>query len=341
MAVVNSMDDISKLRDDVLYINISSSASSEVVKYFLNNGSKYYYADVIGNVAGYIYVDYDTYFKANTIIKDIVKGVLPSFTKLEIVRYLYIEIAKRVNYDINSIDLKNGVSFCKCYLESSNLWSSLASGKGNNISYTKLFYYLCAMFDISAELVCLNSNSYLGNKVTIFDGKEKVVFLTDLTKDVPYIQAGFKTHCFGSYNENYKLDKKVNYIDLEYVDIIIDKSCREDCDTLTLLKDSSRIINLKGMGQIEMGIVYEDILKKYKNMNLISVNNLYINNKSKTPFILITDDDKHYGYSYRVNSFVRVEDKFLIDGLNNDEIGIYYDEEVPGINCDKESVKMA
>lgn len=340
VVVINSFSDIAKLNKNTLYVNISSNASMEVIDYFLDNGSEYYYADVIGDVAGYIYVDYDTFYKANMIIKKIISFVDKDFSKLEIARYLYIKIAKFVSYDINSTDSLS-TSFCKHYLQSSNIWSALSSGLGNNVSYVKLFYYLCAMFDIEAKIVCLGSSGYLGNKVVICDDDLSGAFLTDLTKDVPYIQAGFKTHYFGSYNENVMLDKRIKYIDDVYIDDAVDRCCSEDVDTLTLLSNTSRVINLKDMGQVELGIVYRNILKKYKAMDLISVNNLYINNKDKIPFVLITDNDKHYSYNYKANSFVSLETDFLLNGIDNDEIGIYSNEEVPGINCDKESIKVA
>ena len=45
-------------------------------------------------------------------------------------------------------------------------------------------------------------------------------------------------------------------------------------------------------------------------------------------FILISYNNGHYGFNYNLNSFVKVDNRDLVDNINNNNIGIYMDEDI-------------
>ena len=124
------MDDIELLKHNSTteYINIDLDyPNKEIINYFKENGQKYYYADFINSQNGYIYVDYNTFIKGEEIIDTIM-------------------YAKPDN--LNTIN---------------NIWGALTNLKGTNISYTKIFYYLCRILDINNEIIYTSGASEANN----------------------------------------------------------------------------------------------------------------------------------------------------------------------------------
>ena len=98
---ISTMKDLDYITEDTKYINIDiSNCDSEIINFFLKNGERYLYSETINNVSGYIYVSYDDFYKAETIIKGIYANMPNDLSKLEIARYLYTEIPKYVYFDM-------------------------------------------------------------------------------------------------------------------------------------------------------------------------------------------------------------------------------------------------
>ena len=105
---ISSMKDIDKIKENTKYINIDiTNCDHNIIDYFLKNGSNYLYSEIIDNTKGYIYVSYNDFCKAETIISAIYANMPNDLTKLEMARYLYISIAKYVFFDINIILFRN------------------------------------------------------------------------------------------------------------------------------------------------------------------------------------------------------------------------------------------
>ena len=336
VVVINSIKDIELITEKTVYININIDLyDPNIIEYFEKNGANYYYSDCINKNCGYNYVDYQTFKEGNEVIKNIIASIPKKVSPLAITRYLYIQTGKLINYDINSLDNKNDESSLNHYLQTSNIWGSLKTKKGTTISYVKIFYYLCKICKIDNEIVCLNTNNHLGNKITIDDGNQKISLLTDLTKDTPYIQANLMTKYFSNFNENRNLDRQINYIKNDYNDEELNNAIRkfnqQKGTFLEFLKVTQKYLPLTKMGQIEIGIIYDMILKEHKPMDNIYINNLYINKNSqnKVHFILFTDKENYFSYNYRQRSFVKIPALELKKRLENGEIGIYQGETVP------------
>ena len=112
-----------------------------------------------------------------------------------------------------------------------------------------------------------------------------------------------QTKHFATYNDDYDLDHKIKYIKNKYNDYYLDKALRnidytkEDCVKLILLKTES-ILNLDIIKPSELSLIYKYIFDKYCPNYDIKINNLYLNNKNKQHFIMISYHDYHYSYNY-------------------------------------------
>ncbi len=332
---VKSMNDIEKLKynNKIKYLNIDLiDIDKEAILYLKEKGKKYLYADSINNKNGYIYVDYDTFIKGEKIINDIILNIPIEASDIEIAKYLYVNLGKRIGYDINSVYEKNENFNFEEVSVVNNIWSSIVNGKGTNQSYCKLYLYLCSLFNINCEIVTVNTKGYLCNKITI-NGKHLIV---DLTKDAAFIQANFKTRYFSNYNDELELDKNISYINDIPIDIKLDKKLKKiDYDSddvmLAFLESTQDDINISKIKPIELGIIYDLLFKKYLPDLEIKINNLYINCLSniKKHFILITYNNNHYSYNYNKHTFMKIEEQKLLDNLKSEKIGLYLDEDVP------------
>lgn len=332
---ISKIEDIDLLTENTKYINVDlDNCDHDIINYFLKNGENYLYSEIIENNPGYIYVDYDTFYKGETIINNIYANMPNNLSKLEIARYLYINIAKYVYFDINITEEKN--EKYNFFLTSSinNLWGSITSGRVTNKSVAKIYYYLCKRLDIDITIECINSEIY--NKIII----DKHILNTNLFKDIPYIKANFITKYFNPYNNDISLDKKIKYIKNKYNDSLIDKSLKnidyidENCIEDILYKTQT-IIDIDNIKPVELSIIYEDIFKKYCPNYNIKINNLYLNDNNQYHFIMISYNNKHYSYNYKQKTFIKINDFDIIDNISNGKIGLYMDELIPNIKITK------
>ena len=158
----------------------------------------------------------------------------------------------------------------------------------------------------------------------------------DLTTDVPFIEAGFKTRNFSNYNDELELDKKIGYIKDNYNETKIDKSLKtlnynDDNFVLEFLINTQKLIKVDNIKPIELGIIYDILFHKYHPDANIIINNLYINDiyNNKEHFILISYNNMHYSYNYNKQTFIKISEKELINNIENEKIGIYLIEDVP------------
>ena len=216
-----------------------------------------------------------------------------------------------------------------------NIWGALTNLKGTNISYTKIFYYLCRILDINNEIIYTSEHGHLANKIELDD----TTFITDITKDIPFIQAKFQTKYFGNYNDDIDLDKKIKYIKDTYNDILLANKLKKfnfnkENPLANILNIIENIININDMGPIELGTILDIIFQKYCPSNHIVINNLYtidIHNNQEH-FILISDQENYYSYNYRMNKFLKIPAIDLERNIENKKIGIYLNEIIPNLN---------
>lgn len=336
------MEDIEKLKknENAKYINLNiTEPNMEVIYYLLENGQEYSYSDMLDEKNGYIYVSFDIFKESELIILDIIESIPTNLNKLEIARYLYTTLGKIMGYDINILPDKNETFNLNLINTINNIWGSLYNLKGTNVSFTKIYLYLCRIMKIDCKLMTTSNVGYFKNILNI-DGKN---IITDITQDIPYIQGSFKTQYFLGYNDNLDFDKKVKYVKDDYSDKKIEQALKninynnEHIIKEILLKTQS-IISANNIKPIELGIIYDLIFQKYcPNFN-ISINNLFINNtyNTKEHFILISCNNKYYSYNYNKSSFVELSYDEIMKNIEDKKIGIYLNEQIPTINFSKE-----
>lgn len=335
------MDDIKRLNEleFVKYINLDiTNPNLEVIYYLIDNGQNYSYSDMIDGKNGYIYVTYEVFKEAELSILDIINNIPTNLDELEIARYLYISLGKTLGYDINILPDKNETFNLNTINTINNIWGCINNAKGTNVSFTKIYLYLCKIMNIECKLITVSKMGYLKNMLTI-NGTN---IITDITQDIPFIQANFKTKYFLGYNDNLELDKKINYIKDHYNEEKIEQALKNiDYSKENILKEilikTQNIINVNEIKPIELGIIYDIIFEKYCPNYNISINNLFINDiyNSKEHFILISCDNKYYSYNYTRSSFVEISYDEIIKNIENKKIGIYLNEKIPTISKEK------
>ena len=329
---VSTINDIDNIKENTKYINIDiTNCNHDVIDYFLKNGENYLYSEIINNNKGYIYVKYEDFYKAETIINAIYADMPNNLNKLETARYLYTKIAKYVFFDINIIPEKNETYNFLLTSSINNLWGSLSLGRVTESSISKIYYYLCRRLDIDISLE-LNNNKELYNKLTI----DNLILNVNLFKDIPYIQTNMKTKYFTPYNDDNDLDKKVKYIKNKYTNSLIDKALKnvdytkENCVEDILYKTQD-IINIDDIKPVELSVIYEYLFNKYCPNYNIKINNLFLNSDDRFHFIMISYNNDHYSYNYKKSSFVKVNDIDILDNMKNGKIGLYLNEFIPNI----------
>lgn len=331
---ITSMTDLDKITSKTKYIGLDlTNFNNDVLSYFKNNGQNYFYSEIIDNHAGYIYVSYDEFIKAETVIDMIYANMPDDLTKLEIARYLYISIAKLVSSDINISPEKTEYLDLTLLSNVGSLWGSLSIGRVNDISAAKIYYYLCKRLGIDISLVVDYRTKEALNKLNI----NNQILLVDLYKDLPYIQSLMQTKNFATYNDDIELDHKIKYIKNKYNDYYLDKSLRnidytkENCVRDILLK-TENILPLDIIKPAELSVIYQSIFDKYCPNYDIKINNLYLNNKTKLHFLIISYHNNHYSYNYREKTFVKVNELDILNNLKEGKIGLYQNELIPNIN---------
>lgn len=341
---LQSMKDIKKLENNqnIKYINIDiMNPNLEVIYYLIEHGQAYSYSESIDNQNGYIYVSHDIFKQSQLFILDIINSIPINLNELEVARYLYITIGKNLGYDINILPDKNETFNLKNINIINNIWGCLSLTKGTNASFTKLYLYLCRIMNIDCQLIITSKLGYLKNILTINNTNLTV----DITQDIPYIQANFKTKNFTGYNDNIELDQKICYIKDDYSDKKIETILRNldysqpNIPKQILLK-TQEIIGAGNLKPIELATIYDIIFSKYCPNFEITINNLYINDMSnnKEHFILINYDNKCYSYNYTKNSFVEISPEEIKNNIEKKKIGIYLNEKLPFLTTPKEKV---
>ncbi|MDO5568537.1 MAG: hypothetical protein Q4G04_00290 [bacterium] len=328
--VVDDKTDFNTISDDVKYIKFNIDViNKEIIKYFINNGKDYYYSD------GYVYVSYDTFVLGNEKIKKILEGIDNNFNELEIVRYLYIRIGKLINYDINNDFYKNDKFSFNKMTTANNIWGCISSGSASNYGVAHLFRYLCLLCNINCEVITVDDKGTLANKLNIIINNKNKCLLVNLMKDIHLIQANFKTKYFGAFNNDIQLDTKVGYIVDNYNDdkirYVIEDS--PEYDILSVLNKIKSSIDMIGIGQVELGSICSNILNSC-NFFDVTVNNLYmidIYNGQREHFVMFTHCGKHYSLSYSKGRFVELTNDDIRSSIDKMRIGIYLNEEIPGI----------
>ena len=341
---VSTMEDIEKLKklSNVKYINLDiTNPNLEVIYYLIDNGKDYSYSDMIDGKNGYIYVSHDIFKQSQLFILDIINNVNPNFSEIEIAKYLYIQLGKNLGYDINILPDKNETFNLSNISTINNIWGCIHNTKGTNISFTKLYLYLCRLMQIDCNLISVSSLGYLKNILTIDNNN----IIVDITQDIPFIQSNFQTKYFLGYNDDLELDKKIGYIKDNYSEFKIQLALRnidyskENFFKEILLKTQG-IINAGEIKPIELGTIYDIIFSRYCPNYDISINNLFINDiyNNKEHFILISFDKKFYSFNYNKNTFVEISYEEIQKNINNKKIGIYLNEKIPMINTNREKV---
>ena len=341
---VTSMEDIKKLQNNkkIKYINIDiMNPDLEVIYYLIDHGQKYSYSEQLDNNPGYIYVSHEIFKQSELFILDIINNVPLNLSELEMARYLYITIGKNLGYDINSLPDKNETFSLKNIDMINNIWGSLFLTKGTNHSLVKLYLYFCRLMNIDCDVMTSPKEHNLKNRLTF----ENTNIIVDITKDLPYIGAGFKTKYFTGYNDDLELDQKISYIKDDYNENKIEVALRNLDYTKkdifsTILVKTQAIIQASNLKPSELATIYELIFEKYcPNFN-VSINNLYIHNQKnqKEHFILINYDKKYYSYNYARNSFVEISKEEILQNMKEKKVGIYQNEQIPFTNQLQEKV---
>ncbi|MBQ2872449.1 MAG: hypothetical protein IJE89_00400 [Bacilli bacterium] len=330
---ISSVKDIDKIKENTKYINIDiTNPDHDVIDYFLKNGENYLYSEIVEETKGYIYVSHQEFFEAESIISSIYANMPNNLNKLEMSRYLYTQVAKYVFFDINIIPEKNETYSFSLTSKINNLWSSLSSGRITSTSIAKLYYYLCRRLDINITILSDSESKESYNKLTI----DNLILNVNLFKDIPYIQTGMETKCFTPYNNDLELDKKIKYTKNKYTDSGIDlalknidytkENCIED-----ILSKTEKLIKIDNIKSVELSIIYRYIFSKYCPNYNIKINNLYLNNKEKSHFIMLSYNNMHYSYNYKKKSFIKVDDNDILENIKIGKIGLYLNEFIPNI----------
>jgi len=330
MTIANR-EDIKELekKPNIKYINLDiKNTDLETICYLIENGNKYSYSETIDGKKGYIYVPFEVFKQSELFILEILNKLPLTLDELEIARYLYITIGKNVGYDINVLPDKNETFNLKNISTINNMWGSIYHRKGTNISLTKLYLHLCSLMNINCEIITTGQLGYQKNILT-FQNKN---ITTDITQDIPYIQAGFKTRYFTGYDDNLNLDKKIGYIKEIYNEYRVEQALNNiDYSAEYFLKEilekTSQVLDIKNINPIELSIIYKEIFEKFCPNYEIKIHNLYMNNLPyKEHFILINYNNQFYCFNYTQNRFVRIDEKEIKISMQEQKIGVYLNE---------------
>lgn len=331
---ISTESDLNKIDSDTEYLNVSiSNPSHAVISYLKKRGSKYKYTDLINNKYGYNYADYDTFIKAEKIIDIIIASMPNDLSDLEIAKYLYVSLGSYLAYDINADYEKTEIYNLSLINKENNLWGALASHAVNDLTASKIYYYLCRRLNLDAEIIIEEDSKNSLVKLTV----DAQVIVTDLHKDIPYILAKMQTRHFGTYNDDTTIDKRIKYLGKAYTDYYLDKALKnidytnEDCVKLILNKTKD-ILNVDSFEPGCLTVIYKYLFNSYAPNYDIKINNLYLNTSAKKHFLLISYNNIHYSYNYRKREFVSVTDNDIIDSINDGKIGLYFGELIPNIN---------
>lgn len=326
---LESINDISLLNNDIRYINVSiDTYDGELNNYLLNSGQNYMYGELSSNKVGYIYVDYETYYKGEYLIQEIINDMPDNLNTVEICKYIYTSLGDILEYDININPNKNENYRYNLFASINNIWGSLVSHKCNSLSISKIYYYILNRLGINNTIKYSNDDEYY-NIINI----DNEILTVNLYRDIPFIQSKFQTKYFDNYNDDINLDKKINYIKNDYTEKLIDKNLKNiSNNTLeSILSNTCNFMNISNISSSSLNIIYEIIFKKYYPYQDITINNLYLNDiyNNQDHFLLFSDKHKHFSYNYKTNNFIEISDSEIKKNIKNGKIGVYLEEEIP------------
>jgi len=329
---IKTIKDIEKITKNTKYINLSiDNVDMEVIDYFLLNGQKYSYSDIIDNKNGFTYVNYEIFKESEKIIDSIIDNMPTSLSDLEKIRYIYIKLGKLVNMDINALSDKNENIVLENINSVNNIWESLLNRKVTDVTLSKILMYLCSRIGIESELISNNINGHIANKISLGES----FLIVDLANDIHNIQGKFSTKSFDKYNDNINIDKKVSYIKDNYMDYYIDQELKKidytsDNIIYEILVLTQNILSINNIGTVELSKIYKMIFDKYCPNYNININNLFINsNKNiKNHFIIISYNNKYYSFNYNKGNFITLDCNIILDSIKNNKIGLYNGEEL-------------
>lgn len=332
--LVSTIKDLDKITPSTKYINLDiTNPNHDIIEYFIQNGENYLYSDIIESVPGYTYISYEKFLKAENLI-DIIYASMPSnLNKIEIAKYLYINIARCLSSDINANQNKSEIYNLSLMSTINNLWGSLSEGIATDISASKIYYYLCRRLDIDVSLVIDEESNTSLNKLLI----DNQTLITDIYEDIAYIWCNMQTRHFATYNDDTIVDKKIKYLKNKYTDYYLDKVLKnidytkEDC-VYTILNKTKEIIDINSIKPVELSVICKYLFDKYCPNYNIKINNLYLNNSNKFHFLMISYNDNHYSYNYKQKAFIKIKDEEIIDNLSLGKICLYHNEFIPNIN---------
>ena len=330
---ISNIKDLDNITADTKYINIDiTNPDKRIVNYFIKNGEDYKYSDSVQNNTGYNYVTYNSFVNAEAIIDKIYTSMPKGLTELEIARYLYIKLGSYLSSDINANIKKTELYNLNLITSINNIWGSLSSGRTNDITSSKLYYYLCRKLGIEASIIIDDDTKTAYTKLDI----NNQVLITDLYEDIPFIWANMETTHFATYNDDLELDKRIKYIKNKYNNYYLDKILKdidytkEDC-VWEILTKTDNLLNVSQIGPFELSIIYKYIFDKYCPNYNIKINNLFLNSNNKLHFVLISYNDLYYSYNYKKKAFAEISKNEIIENLNDGKIGLYLDECIPNI----------
>ena len=333
IVTVSTLSDIDKIDKNTKYINLDiTNPNYEIITYFVNNGYNYLYSDITNNVNGYNYVNYDEFVKAENLIEMIYAHTPSDLNEIELAKYLYVSLGRCLSSSINANKDKTEVYNLPLITNINNIWGSLACGITNNVSASKLYYYLCRRLDINCSIETEEDNiSSIKLKI---NGQ---VLLTNLYKDIPYIWCKMQTRHFATYNDDIDIDKKIKYIKNKYNDCYIDKALKdidymeENC-IWKVLSNTQKLLDIDHVNPAELSIIYTYIFEKYCPNYNIKINNLYLKSSYHKHFIMISYNNLHYSYNYKKKTFIKITEEDILNNLQIGKIGLYEKENIPNIS---------
>lgn len=328
---VKSIKDIENINQNTKYINLAiDDVNTEVIDYFLLNGSEYSYSDSITGRNGFIYSSYDMFKYGESIIANITINMPNNLSELEKVRYIYISLGKILSSDINLMNDKNEIISFNRISIINNIWGAISKCKVNDVIISKIFMYVCSRVGIKSELVSSSIKGNIVNKVYIDDS----YLILDLYSDIYNIQGGFSTEYFDKYNDDKDIDKKIGYIKEEYMNYYIDMMFKDfdykgEDMLYQMLININSVININNIGTYELYKICEDVFHKYAKNIDVKINNLYVYNglDVKDHFVVFSNGDSYYSFNYNKGMFISVDKNILSDNIKCNKIGVYDDEE--------------
>ena len=332
IVTLSTKDDLTKITEDTKYLAIDiDNPDYKLISYLRKNGHDYKYTSYTNGCVGYNFVSFSEFSYAEKIIDSIFANIPNRIDRISLAKYIYISLAKRISYNINSDKEKNELYNLPLLTIINNLWGSLALGDTSSYEASKIYYYLLRRLGFKATLETNDKETSV--KIII----NNQILLTNIYNDIPYIWTNMQTKYFANYNDDESIDKKIKYLKTKYTDYYLDKTLKnidytnEDC-VWQILNRTKDILKIDYLKPSCLCTIYKYIFDKYCPHYDIRINNLYLNTATKKHFILISYNGIHYSYNYKHKKFIPVLNSDLVSNINIGKIGLYSNELIPNIN---------